>query len=179
MSKFHSTPATPEELYAQAEALLDQTVSRAFMHYRHPPTPEDVARFHGRLSLLLLEDDYRRLRTFDQRAQLSNWPQTVANHEVLHFLKKELKKTSLDDLPPERFVQSPNQEDAVWLHEQQHLMNEAKQRLNEDERELYQLAYVEEWSAKQIAQQLGCSPETVRQRKKRLFEKLKERIDKK
>jgi DNA-binding FadR family transcriptional regulator len=62
MSQFNSNSSTLEELYAQVIGLLDQAVSRAFLHYRHHPTPEDVARFHQRLSLLLLENDYHRLR---------------------------------------------------------------------------------------------------------------------
>jgi hypothetical protein len=36
---------TEKELFEQVMPLLDSVVRRAFLHYRHPPTPEDVGRF--------------------------------------------------------------------------------------------------------------------------------------
>jgi RNA polymerase sigma factor (sigma-70 family) len=125
------------------------------------------------MSLLLLEDDYRRLRTYDQRARLDTWLQTVVNHEVARFLQREGRTVGLKDAPPEQFLQPPDQEDLVELHEHQHLIEEARKKLTAEDQELYHLVYVEESPDKQIAQKLGCNLDAVRQRKRRLRKRLK------
>lgn len=55
--------ASPEELFAQSDLLFDSAVRFAFLRYHHRPSPDDEQRLKQIISLLLLEDDYRRLRT--------------------------------------------------------------------------------------------------------------------
>jgi RNA polymerase sigma factor (sigma-70 family) len=168
-----------EQLLEQFEAMSDDIMRFAFKRCGHQPTSDDIRAAGSRMDVKLRENDCRILRMFEGRSSLRTFLQTIANRDIADFLEKERKKTGLDDVPAERFVQPPNQEEVMWLHERQHLLDEAKKELDAEERELYRLWYVERLSAKQIAQKLGCSAETVRQRKKRLFEKLRKRINKK
>lgn len=71
---------TPEELFAQVELLLDNAVLFAFLHHHHLPTPNDLKRLRQRLWVHLREDDYRRLLTYKQEAELATWLQPVAGN---------------------------------------------------------------------------------------------------
>lgn len=61
---------TPEELFAQVEPLLNDAVLFAFLHHHRLPTPDDLKRMRQRLWAHLREDDYRRLLTCKQEAEL-------------------------------------------------------------------------------------------------------------
>ena len=164
------------ELFEQAVTLLDPVVRRAFLHYDHPPTPEDLERFHQRLSLLLLKDDYRRLRTFDQRAQLSTWLQTVVNHEVAHFLQREGRSVALEDAPPATFYQPATQEEILFAKEQAHLVKSVARKLSKRQRQLYELIR-QDLSDAEIAGEMNLKVESVYRKKIELEARLEELVN--
>jgi RNA polymerase sigma factor (sigma-70 family) len=154
----------PTELFAQALPLLPAVVRAACLRCRHFPRPEDVERFQARLCVLLLKDNAKVLRGYKGNAELKTWLQKIANHEVSRVLRWERQSVSLDDVPPERLVQPPEQE--VWLlrKERQQLLQELLPKLPPRKRELAELA-LQGFSDEEIALEMGLKVETVYKRK--------------
>lgn len=163
MSKAKPEPKkvlTPAELFAQAEALLDNALRFACLHYHHPPPPEEMERLRQRLIVLLVEDDYRRLRTYDQRAKLVTWLQTMANRCVSQFLRQEGRYTSLEDAQIEGSTQLPTQEELLLEKERAELLEKVLGKLTPHERKLFELLRQGQ-KPKEIARELRIKVESL------------------
>jgi RNA polymerase sigma factor (sigma-70 family) len=172
-------PFTPEELFDQVLPLLTPVTRAACLHCGLRPSPDNVEHFSHRLILLLMEDDYRRLRTYHHEAGLKTWLKTVANHDVSHWLARERKNITLEDAPPHTFDLMPEQEELFGLKEERCKLIKAVKQLTTEDQEWFNLLFQDEVSTEQIVQRLGCMHTTVRKRKERLIEKLKGLVNKK
>lgn len=159
-------------LFQQALPLLDGVVRTACLRYQHYPTDEDIERFSQRMILLLLEDDCRRLRSFEQRSSFHTWLQTLANHYVSRFLRRERRQMALDELPADFSFQAPTQDDEIWEMEKMKLLDKATKRLTKRERQLLALLRQDEVSSADIAQKMGIKTESVYRAKNELITKL-------
>jgi RNA polymerase sigma factor (sigma-70 family) len=166
----------PEELFAQAEPLFNNAVRFAFLKYQHRPSTEDVGRLRQRLSMHLLEDNYRRLRTYNQQAKLETWLQTVVNREVSHFLQQGSRQVSFDDVPTEIITQLAMQEVLLLRKEQEQLLAEALTKLTEHERKLIELTH-QELAAGEIARELGIRVTSVYSQRSALYRKLSQLVE--
>ncbi|MGE0882589.1 MAG: sigma-70 family RNA polymerase sigma factor [Blastocatellales bacterium] len=177
MPKSNSEPksdhdAPPEELFVQALPLLGSTVRVAFLRYHQSPTPGDMERFSQRLIILLLEDDFRRLRSFDERSSLRTWLQTLTNRYVGSILQQERRNLGLEELPSEFFTSEPSQEDEIREKEKMILLGKALRRLTKQERRLFVLLRQDGATAEDIARDLGIKKESVYRTKNELIKKL-------
>jgi RNA polymerase sigma factor (sigma-70 family) len=123
----------------------------------------------------MLEDDCRRLRTFDQRAELQTWLQTVSNRLVSRFLQQERRKIGIEDAPPEVFTQQPIQEEALLKEEREEALTEALGKLTPREKKLFELLG-EGYKSKEIARVLNIKVESVYRRRNALVKKIQELI---
>ncbi len=166
-----------KELFAQADSLLESAVRFAFLKWRHLPSPEDVARLKQRLRFHLLEDDYRRLRSYNQQAKLATWLQTVVNHEVSHFLKQESRQISFDDAPAEIFTKSAMQEVLLLEKEQRHLLKKVLPKLTPHQRKIF-----EDWrqgeAAEKTAQEMGIKVASAHRQRHVVSKKIQKLIRK-
>lgn len=62
--------------------LVTNAVHRGYRIYGHRPNPEDVKDIVQEIVLLLIKDDFRVLRSFEQRSSLETWLQTIARHKI-------------------------------------------------------------------------------------------------
>lgn len=169
--------AQVKELFARAEKLFDSAARFAFLNNKHSPSPEDVARLKQRLSLHLLEDDFRRLRSYDHRAKLETWLQAVANREASRFLRQENRHFSLDDAPPGIFLQPPTQEVLLLNKEQRRLLEKVLPKLAPRQRQIF-----DDWqqgvAAEKTAQGMNTKVATVHRQRQRVLQKIRELIQK-
>ena len=163
---------TGEELFEQVVPLIEPAVSNACLHYQHRAAPDDVARFSQRLYAFFLEDDYRRLLTYDGKAQLKTWLQKVVNHEILRWVKEEQRNIPLEDAPPHTFDLMPEQEALLLRKEQEHLLAEAVlHKLTTTEQTLLGLVRAG-LTINEIAQEMDILKPSVSSMKRALREKL-------
>jgi len=167
--------AIQEELL-QALPSLDGIIRAACIRCHHYPAAEQVKRLKQRLIVRMLEDDYRRLRTFDQRAELQTWLQTVANRLVSRLLQQERRKISLADAPSEVFTQHPVQEESLLKKEHEEALTEALGKLTPREQKLFKLLR-EGYKSKEIAQVLNIKVESVYRKRNALVKKIQEIIE--
>ena len=93
---------------------LSPKVSKAVRHvYRHPTNPDEIEDITQDVLILLIENDYRRLRTYAGRSKIETWIQTIVRHCVGQHLRKrrwENYTVSVDDLLPDALTYQPIQE---------------------------------------------------------------------
>lgn len=160
-----------ETLFAQAESLLGKAVRVAFLKYGHPLSPEDMERLKQRLRLHLLENDYRRLRTYSGQSELKTWLQRVVNREVSRYLKQESRKAPLDDAPTEVFTQPPTQETLLLEKEQWHLIEKVLPKLTLRQRKIFD-DWLQEVPAEKTAEDLRIKTPTVHRQRQRVLKKI-------
>lgn len=160
-----------EEIFAQADALIENALRFAFLRKHHPPSIEDIERLKQRLRFHLLEDDYRRLRSYDQRAELVTWLQAVANRYVSRFLRDLARSKNLEDAPQELFTQRSTQEESLLTNEREKLLKEALCQLTPRERKLFESLRNGD-NPEQVARELKIKVSSVYRRKHALIKKL-------
>lgn len=167
-----SLELNPNSLFQEALPLLNSVVRIACLRCQHYPTDDDTRRFSQRMILLLLEDNCRRLRSFEQRSPFHTWLQTLANHYVSRFLQRERQRIALDDLPADFSPHDPTQEDEIWEMEKMKLLDKATKRLTKRERQLLTLLRQDGLTSTDIAQKMGIKTESVYRAKTELIIKL-------
>jgi RNA polymerase sigma factor (sigma-70 family) len=129
------------------------------------------------IALLLIEDDYRRLRSFDhQKACFKTWLITVVKNHVLN----ELRKKQITELPEWDGGQTsvyPTQEMKIISRELQDGLRATIGRLSKRDQELAQLAFEEDLSAPEIASLMGIKIESVYRRKHAIAKRLSLALD--
>ena len=161
-----------EELFLQTLPLLDKVVQSALLRCQHFPSDEYVQRLTQRLIVLLMENDYRRLRSFEQRSSFHTWLQTLTNHYVSRFLRRERRQMALDELSPDFSLHGPTQEGEIWKMEKMKLLEKATKRLTKRERQLLTLLRQDWLTSTDIAHKMGIKTESVYQAKNKLIIKL-------
>jgi len=93
---------------------LSQKVSRAVRHvYRHPTNQCEIEDITQDVLILLIENDYHRLRSFAGLSKLETWMYTIVRHCVGQHLWKrrwENATVSVDDLSTDALTYQPTQE---------------------------------------------------------------------
>ncbi|MFY9558175.1 MAG: hypothetical protein WAV47_25975, partial [Blastocatellia bacterium] len=75
------------------------------------PSKDLVEDLSQEILLLLIEDDYRRLRSFDaQRSSFRTWLSAVVMHHVSRHVSKEKYWKPMDEVAPEKLIYLPTQE---------------------------------------------------------------------
>jgi RNA polymerase sigma factor (sigma-70 family) len=128
------------------------------------------------IAFLLMEDDCRRLRSFQQRSALTTWLHTVVGRHVAHHLQKQNKTQRLDEMSVDLFVCEPDQEEKMILGERRRALLLALEKLSERERQLFTLLYEEGLKPPDVAKEMRIQPDSVRRRKHALIKKLRELV---
>ena len=121
------------------EALLPDihdAVSRACYHYSADQSEiDDVCH---QMIMLLIEDDYRRLRSFRRESSTKTWLTAVALHYVSNQVGRRKKAMSMDEIPPEASVCAPAQEAELISEERRCELNVAVTQLTARDQQLFQ-----------------------------------------
>ena len=169
--------SSPESLLIDLLPLIPKAVRKVCCIYRHYPSQDTMNDLTQSIILLLIDEDYRRLRTFDnQRSPLNIWLQAVINHYVSRFLKRQKGIVNLEDVVVDTFVCQPRQEVESLLEEWRHIVDEVVGRLTERERNLFELLCLGT-PVKEIAELMRIKPDSVHRGKHALIKKLRRLVE--
>ncbi len=168
-----------EQLVIEARALIPSEVQYACRKYNHGAPPEEVEELSAQILLLLLEHDYRRLKTYDcQKAKLKTWLRQVIRHEVSHHYQKQPSQEPIDDVSSEAISYAPMQEAELLSKEQQVLLYEAIRTLTPHDQQLADLK-LNAATDEEIAQAMQITPRSVQQEWSKIGKRLKAMFEKK
>jgi len=109
--------------------------------------------------------------TYDPQRDLGPWLLTIARYTALDLLRRELRPTrGGHEAEQDAVVESPGM-DRAWLA---WAVQEALEKLGEDEREIVRLSFFEDLTQVQIADRLGVPVGTVKSRSHRAHRRLAE-----
>jgi RNA polymerase sigma factor (sigma-70 family) len=173
MSAAVPIPALPDP-ERRIETLLrdiQDAVSRACYHYSADRS--EIGDVCHQMIILLMEDDYRRLRSFRLEASVNTWLTAIALHYVSNYASRQKKAISLDEISPEAFVCAPAQEAELISEERRCELNVAVAELTAREQQLFELLSRDNLTSAEIATQMGIKVDSVRRRKHALIRKLR------
>ncbi|MFY9574660.1 MAG: sigma-70 family RNA polymerase sigma factor [Blastocatellia bacterium] len=139
------------------------------------PSKDLVEDLSQEILLLLIEDDYRRLRSFDvQRSSFKTWLSAVVMHHVSRHVSKEKYWKPMDEVAPEELIYLPTQELELAYDEEAKRVRAALAQLTEREKQLFSLLCQDGVKVEQIAREMGVKIESVYRRKHGIIKKLQE-----
>jgi RNA polymerase sigma factor (sigma-70 family) len=122
--------------------------------------------------LKLIEDDCRRLRSFNYSFSFKTWLQRVVDHHVCKYLYRRKQAESPDEVDQGALIYSPPQDRDIYAAEQRKLLFWALRNLSDQERLLYHLWFVSELAPIKIAAVFGTEVRIIYKRKQTLALKL-------
>ena len=164
-------PTAPMDL----EQLLPdvyEAVQWACLKYRGCVRRNELDDFSQQIILKLIEDNCRRLRSFNQNFSFKTWLQRVVDHYVYKYLYQGKQAESFDEVDKGALTYSPPQDRDIYAAEQRRLLSQALGKLSEQERLLYQLCFVFEQDACKISTVFKINVKNVYKRKETLVLKL-------
>jgi RNA polymerase sigma factor (sigma-70 family) len=164
-------PTAPIEL---EQLVIDvyEAVQWACIRYRGRIRRDELDDFSQLIILKLIEDDCRRLHSFKLNSSFKTWLQRVVDNYIYSCLRRRRQAESPDELDQEALINSPPQERDIYAAEQREMLFRAFGRLSEQERLLYQLCFVFEHDAREIATIFKIKVKNVYRRKETLVFKL-------
>lgn len=172
-----SDEISPEQLI---EALLYDIRSAARVacsSYRYRASNSEIDDICQEIIILLIDDDYRRLRSFDsEKSSLKWWLKAVVTHHVSNRIRREQRAESLDDLGPESIACEPLQEKKAIFIDRQERLRWAISKLTLREQQLLEHLIKHKMSAAEAARVMGVKVDSVYRRKHALIKKLQKLI---
>jgi RNA polymerase sigma factor (sigma-70 family) len=122
--------------------------------------------------LLLIEDDYRRLRSHDPRSSLNAWLKTIAKHYMADRLRSQIPTEDGSEVLPDTLSREASQEEKMIYRERVELLQEVFGRLSDQERLLGEFLRSDSETG-EIALALKIEPHQVRKRRYELIKKIR------
>jgi RNA polymerase sigma factor (sigma-70 family) len=152
---------------------IRKAVYLACILHKHQVSREDAEDFCQQIMFLLVEDDYRRLRSFNERSSFNTWLNTVARHHLSRHLRLEKRAQSLEEISLDLFIYEPAQEERIIYAERRELLQNALSRISKRQRQLYELLCRDELTSSDIAGLMGIEAGSIRRRKHALIKELR------
>jgi RNA polymerase sigma factor (sigma-70 family) len=149
-----------------------EAVQWARLRYGGRIRQDELDDFSQQIILKLIEYDCRRLRLFNHNFSFKTWLQAVVTHHFYKYLCRRKQAESLDEIDQLALIYSPPQEREIYAAEQRELLFRALGRLSDQERLLYQLYFIFELDAREIAIVFKINVKNVYKRKETLVLKL-------
>jgi RNA polymerase sigma factor (sigma-70 family) len=166
-------PIDLDQLVASLLPNINDAVRWAYLQYQGRICLDELRDLSQQIILMLIEDNCRRLRLFSGQSSFKTWLQVVVNHHIHKYFYRRTQIEILDDVDQESLTYLPLQDQAIDIAEKQKLLFNALSRLNRQERLLYQLWFISELDAKEIAAILGTKVKIIYKRKQTLILKLR------
>jgi RNA polymerase sigma factor (sigma-70 family) len=149
-----------EQLIIKLSPKVSMAVRRV---YRHPTNQCEIEDIAQDVLVLLMENDYRRLRSFDGLSKIETWMYTIVKHSVEQHLWKrrwENNTVSVDDLSPDALTYQPIQEKMLIDEDECKALQAIISRLPERGKLLMELA-LQGLKTEEIAKELGIKISSV------------------
>ncbi|HKQ76187.1 MAG TPA: sigma-70 family RNA polymerase sigma factor [Blastocatellia bacterium] len=144
--------------------------------YGHHTNQDEIRDLCQDAVLLLMENDYQRLRSFANRSSLETWLYTVVRHNVkLYLWKRRLRDrtVSVDDMSQDALAYQAIQEEALIEEDERKALRAVIITLPERKRRLMELM-LRELKPKEIAKEMGIKVTSVYRQKSVLFKEIRE-----
>ncbi len=165
-----------EQLFLDIVPQIPIAVRQACQSLNHHPNKMEFDGFVSRIMMLLLDNDFHTLRSFDNRSEPQTWLFTIAKRLILRRLKEQKRELPLDDLPPDSFATQPDQEEKLISEEREKLLMAAVGELTEHEQKLFYLI-TQGLKSEEIAKELRIKKESVYRERSALIEKLQNTVN--
>jgi len=165
----------PTQLIQDSVITIHLSAVRAFRYYNYATDEDEISDICQQVSLLLIEDNYRRLRLFDRRkSSLQTWLKSVVRHHISNYIRGQRKTLSLDELPSESLSYPPTQEDLIILRERNEKLGAILSRLSTRDQQFIRLLYFEGLSAIDVARVMRINVDLVYWHKHTIIKRLKD-----
>jgi RNA polymerase sigma factor (sigma-70 family) len=164
-------PTAPMDL-EQLVVDVYEAVRWACLRYRGRIRRDELDDFSQQIILKLIEDDCRRLRSFNCNFSFKTWLQRVVDHHVYMCLYRRKPTGNSDEVNQGALMYSPPQDRDIYAEEKRKLLFRALGTLSDQERLLYHLCFVFEQDARKVASFFKISVKNVYKRKETLVLKL-------
>jgi RNA polymerase sigma factor (sigma-70 family) len=142
------------------------------------PQDSELEDFRQEISLLLVKNNYRRLRLFAGRSSPSTWLYRVAARYIKRHRRKQKEMVPLEDAPPDTWTYQPTQEEQLLFNEAFKVVLETVGKKSERKRKLFALLYWDELSPADIARVMGIKVATVHTNKHNLTKQIQDDLEK-
>lgn len=159
----------------QTSPLVRSAVTQTLYRYSVPTTREAVEDLHNGLFVLLMEDDFRRLRQFQGRASLATYVRVITVRHVVDVLRQQRYHPSLDADPTAQSLadQRASPQEQLEQTEQARTVQRAIARLEPRERLLLTLVFDRELAPDRICGLFGITLSAYYNQKSRLLKKMR------
>lgn len=171
-----ATPSPAANLGQVIEDLLPEilvAVRASLYRCGHRGDRDEIDDLCQQITVLLIDDDFRRLRSFDHASSQRTWLTTVVRNHVINYLQRHKTTVSLNDVSADAIVYPARQEERVFEQEQRDSLQAALANLTKRELRLFELCYVFGLSTVEIAEAMGIKVQSVRRRKHAVTKKLR------
>lgn len=168
--------ANESDLQQLIESILPEirnSVQLACLIYKHSASEDEIDDLYQGVVLLLIEDDYRRLRSFSCRSSLKTWLRKVVMHYVLRHLQRRRVEASLEEIPPSSAIYQTDEDDAIWREQLLQLVQAAISQLSEREQQMFELCLRDDLKVPDIAELMGIKSYSAYARKSALIRKVR------
>jgi RNA polymerase sigma factor (sigma-70 family) len=167
-----TAPIDLEEILITLLPKINDAVRWLHLRYKDRIRQDELDDLSQQIILLLIEDNCRRLRSFNGQSSFRTWLQEVVTNHICHYLKSRKQNESLDEVDQAFLAYSPLLDQAIVTAERRKLLLIALRKLTQEEQRLYQLWFLSELDAKEIADIFGTEVKIIYKRKQTLFLKL-------
>lgn len=171
-----ATPAPAANLGQVVEDLLPEilvAVRASLYRCGHGSGRDEIDDLCQQISILLMDNDFRRLRSFRHASSERTWLTTVVRNHVINVLQRHKTTVNLDEVSPDAIAYSARQEERVLEQERRDILRTAITHLSKRELRLFELCWVLGLSTVEIAEAMGIKVPSVRRRKHAVIKKLR------
>jgi len=165
-----------ERLILDLSPTIPKAVRYAFYCHGCRANTDEVKDLCQDVFYLLARNDYRALRSFDNRCPIETWLYAVVRHTISRYLLKRRRLeeiVSLDDLSPDALFYQATQEMTLLAKEKGKLLREIIRNLPERKRRLMELA-LRGLKPREIAKEMGIKIDSIYSEKSVLFREIRE-----
>jgi RNA polymerase sigma factor (sigma-70 family) len=147
--------------------------------YRNPTNPDEIEDLTQDVLVLLIENDYSRLRSFAGLSKIETWMYTIVRHCVGHHLQKrrcENDTVSVDDLSPAALIYQPIQEKMLIGEDERKALQAIINSLPERRKLLMELA-LQGLKSGEIAKEMRIKISYTYSEKSALFKEIRELLE--
>ena len=135
MSLPNLNPTEPIDLEQLVPALLPDiydAVRWACLRYQGRICPDELDDLSQQVILELIEDNCRRLRSFNCQSSFKTWLQSVVNHYASKYFYRRKHNENLNEINHGSLTYSPPQDRDIYFAEKQILLSRALGKLSEE-----------------------------------------------
>lgn len=168
----------PVQQFFELLPMIPTALRRACHRCRHTPNKMEFDGFVQRVTMALLNKDYKAVRSFKHRSSSETWLQKVATNLVIRDLRQRKRTVSLGDLSSDALVSAPTQEELIYSEERKQALVKALSKLTKRERRLFELLCQDDLSMAEIAALMGIELSYLYESKHNLIRKLQKLLQK-